>query len=145
MPTMLAELVSDLTTDYGDNTLEPVVAERAVIRALAFLNADLQLQYEAAGDPKMIEPEMNGFHRELLLLRALGFLVRVKRNAASASISYRSGDKEVSRSASNWTDLEKDILEEYWRRVEKINPDARPEVMTPDLAPLPYELESERK
>ena len=142
MPTPVTELVSDLTADYGDPALEPAIAERAVIRALAFLNVDLGQNYQLAGDPKAVTPDLTIFHREMILLRALAFLVRIKRNASSASITYRSGDKEVSRSAANWSELEKDLLDEYWRRVEKINPDAIPDVMTPDVAPLRYKLHS---
>ena len=113
MPTPLAELVADLTTDYGDNTLDPVVAERALIRALAFLNADLRQEYEAAGDPLVIEPEMTSFHHELLLLRALAYLVRIKRSAASAVVSFKSGDKSVTRSTSSWTETERDRKRVY--------------------------------
>jgi hypothetical protein len=112
-------LVTELTTSYGDYGLDPPIAERTLIRALAFLNADLRQEYEASGDPKMIKPEINSFHRELLLLRALAYLVRIKRrNAASASVSFKSGERLITCTTSNWMKLERDILTEYWRRIK---------------------------
>jgi hypothetical protein len=143
LPTPLAELVTDLTTDYGDDILASVVAERALIRALAFLNADLQQGYEVAGDPKEINPEILGFHRELLLLRALAYLVRIKRNATNASVSFKSGDKSVTRTSSTWMELERDLLKEYWRLIRMNNPNAVEGVMVPTETPEIYRRGSE--
>lgn len=97
------EMIVDITKNYGESSLDPLVAERAILRALVFLNVDLRQEYEAVGNPKQIEPEMTSFHRELLLLRAQAYLVRIKRKAVS----------------SNWMKTERDLLFKYWRRIKE--------------------------
>jgi hypothetical protein len=111
----LTELAANLKVHYGDESIDPLVAERALIRALVFLNVDLQQEYEVTGDPKTIKPELKSFHRELLLLRALAYLVRIKRKATPASASFNL----ITRTSSSWTELERDLLKEYWRQIKR--------------------------
>ena len=123
MTTFLTDLITDLQTDFGDNSedLDELVAERAIIRALALVCHDIEMNYtiEELQGNKIIKPEMTAFHRELLLLRALIYLVRIKKHTDSYIVSFKSGDKSVQRQAGSIKDLQKSLLDEYFRLVKK--------------------------
>lgn len=95
------------------------------MRSLAFVNSDLETNYQVSGSQptEVVEPDLVDIYRELTLLRAQAYLVRITRTTNASSVSYKSADKTVSKSATGWKDLERDLLKEYWRIVASINPD----------------------
>ena len=123
MTTYLKDLITDLQTDFGSSLedLDEIVAERAIIRALALVCHDIEMDYiiENLQGNKIIKPEMTAFHRELLLLRSLIYLVRIKKHTDSYIVSFKSGDKQVQRQAGSIKELQKSLLDEYFRLVKK--------------------------
>ena len=142
--TKLAELIVDLQTDYGDDfsdeKLDEKVAERAIIRALAFVSHDVNTEYRIyeITDGKEIRQELTIFHRELLLLRSLAYLIRVIQSRSAVTISFRSGDKQVKRTATNWKEMERDLLNEYKNLLKKNNPSSDSNILSFNLNPIRY-------
>ena len=124
MATILLELIKDLKIDSNNDSLSEIVAERAIIRALPIINMDVNVGYQIFNDNnlKEIRPVMTGLHKELLLMRALAYLVRINTGGNTAKISFKSGDKQVTRTSTNWKSLEKTILDEYYRLLNRENP-----------------------
>ena len=125
----IKEITNDLRLDAGDDSLDERIAERAIMRSLAVINADVGASYQVVSHESqnetvqlndIIEPEMATLHRELLLLQALAHLVRIKRYANDVTVSFKSGDKSVTRTANNWQDLEKVLLGEYQRLLNTV-------------------------
>ena len=136
----LADLIGDLQTDFGNDSLDEKVAERAIIRSLAFVSHDMDMGYsiyEVTND-KEIRPGLTVFHRELLLLRSLAYLVRVKQSRSAVTISFRSGDKQVNRTSTNWKEMERNLLNEYKSLLRKDNPAMDNSIMSFNLNPVRY-------
>ena len=151
MATLFTELLADLKADIGDpdGALVPeTVVERALIRALSLLNVDAETAYQIAGTgaAREVRPEMTAVHRELLLLRARAMLAGYLQatTSSSNSVSFQSGDKLVDRktSTTDWSKLESDLLDEYWRRLGK-PPSLSSDLLRFDVQPRLYEQGSE--
>ena len=130
MSTTLQSLIDDLRLDFGQ-PLGDATARRAIFQALAFVNADLDTNYQVSGSQpnEVVEPDLVGIYRELTLLRAQAYVTRITRTVNASSISLKSADKSVSKTATGWKDLERDLLAEYWRRIKDLNPDKAEGVM----------------
>ena len=130
MSTPLQELIDDLKIDFGQ-PLGDATARRAIMQALTFVNADLDTSYQVSGSQpnEIVEPDLVGIYRELTLLRAQAYLARITRTTNASSISFKSADKSVSKTATGWKDLERDLLDEYWRRIKDLNPDKAKDVL----------------
>ena len=124
MTTILSELIKDLKIDSNDDSLSEIVAERAIIRALPIINMDVNVGYQIIknNNQKEISPIMTGLHKELLIMRALAYLVRIITSRNTAKVSFKSGDKQVTRTSTNLKSLEKTILDEYYRLLNRENP-----------------------
>ena len=136
----LGHLIIDLKTDYGDSSLAEIVAERAIIRSITFVSHDVNGEYSIYenSDGKEIRPELTVFHKELLLLRSLAYLVRIKQSRNAVTISFRSGDKQVNRTSINWKEMEKNLLNEYKSLLKKDNPTTDNSILTFNLKPVRY-------
>ena len=140
MGTQLKNLITDLKTDIGDKNLDEAVAERAIIRSLTFINSDVGVNYNIfeTGNNKEVQPDLSALHRELLLLRALAHLVMIKQSRTAVSVSFKSGDKQVRRSATGWKEMEKLILHEYYRLLKKENPSSSGDIFEWNVKPVRY-------
>ena len=140
MGTSLRELISDLTTDIGDKNLDEEIAKRAITRSLTFLSSDVRVDYTIfiSGNNNEIQPELPTFHRELLILRALAHLVMIKQSRTAVAVSFKSGDKQVRRSATGWKEMEKTILEEYYRLLKREHPSSGGDIFVWNVKPVRY-------
>ena len=140
MGTPLIGIISDLRTDIGDENLDEKVAERAIIRSLTFLSSDVGVNYTIfeSGNSKEIQPVLTALHQELLLLRALAHLVMIKQSRTAVTVSFKSGDKQVRRSATGWKQMEKTILDEYYRLLKKEYPSEGGDIFVWNVKPVRY-------
>jgi len=142
MGTPFNSLITALKLDVGDDSLGDILAERAVIRAMAVINVDLKTAYviDTNSGKKVVVPTMPILHQELLLMQALAHLIKVSRSSSKTMVSFRSGDKQVTRSGSTWKEVEKGILVEYLRLVKQENPQVGSEdtVISFNVKPVIY-------
>ena len=124
MSTPLQELIDDLKISYGQ-PVDDATARRSTMQSITFVNSDLGTNYQVSGSQpnEIVDPDLVGVDRELVLLRAQAYLTRINRTANASSVTFKSADKSVSRSATGWQNLERDLLAEYWRIIASINPD----------------------
>ncbi len=139
---MLDVLAADILADFTDETGETLVSEeyvrRALERTVSGLGFDLDVNYRFENDS--LSPDMPDTHRELWCLRAKILICRLLRAQASTRLDFSSGDKRVNRSqeAKHWGDLEKSLLSDYTRRIQRINPAADENLIHLNIRPRIY-------
>lgn len=140
MATLLTELLADVQADWGEPALSEAVARRALLRGLSLVNADLGTAYVIISTPiEAVEPDLVPQHRELLILRALLLGLRTKRGNSATSLSFRSGDKQVTRSAGSWTELENALWSEYRQMLGGLGIVQGEGMVAADVVPVVYE------